>query len=138
VADVSQTHFEPFLHLVDVTHDRALVAWGGFFFERSETGQRWRTVDDDRLDHLDPGRSESIGARSKPYGDAVVEAYDENGALAARSRTSDTNCAWLDGLAPDTRYTYRVTVDGEPWAEGERWDWGPVTGGGLDLAPRRR
>lgn len=34
VAVVSHSHVEPFLHLVDVTSDRALVAWGGFFFER--------------------------------------------------------------------------------------------------------
>lgn len=133
---MSQSHFEPFLHLVDVTHARVLVAWGGFFFERPDAGHRWGTVDDDRLEYLDPGRVDSIGARSKPYGHAVVEAYDESGTLAARSRTSDANHAWLDGLVPDTCYTYRVTVDGRPWAEGECWDWGPVAGGGLDLAPR--
>lgn len=138
LAAVAQSHFEPFLHLVDVTHDRALVAWGGFFFERPDSDRRWRIVDDTRLDQLDPGRVESIGARSKPYGDAVVEAYDDNGTLAARSRSSEVNHAWLTGLVPDTHYSYRVTVDGQPWADGERWDWGQVPGGGLDLAPRGR
>lgn len=138
LALVPQHHFEPFLHLVDVTHGRALIAWGGFFFERQDADHRWKIVDDERLGSLDPGRTHSIGARSEPYGDAVVEVYDDNGDCAAHSRTSDTNHVWLEGLASDTRYTYRVLVDGRPWAEGQRWDWGPVAAGGLDLAPRGR
>jgi tartrate-resistant acid phosphatase type 5 len=138
LALVPQHHFEPFLHLVDVTHDRALVAWGGFFFERPDADHRWKIVDDQRLGQLDPGRTHSIGARSEPYGDVVVEAFDADGVLAARSQTSDTNHAWLHGLVPDTGYSYRVAVDGAPWAEGERWDWGLVAAGGLDLRPQGR
>ncbi len=33
---MAETHFEPFLHLADVGPDRALVAWGGFWFHRVE------------------------------------------------------------------------------------------------------
>jgi len=131
-------HFEPFLHLVDVTHCRALIAWGGFFFDRPDADHRWKVVDDEQLDRIDPGRTHSIGARSEPYGDAVVEVFGEDGTLGARCRTGQANHVWLEGLSADTGYTYRVTVDGRPWAEGERWDWGPVAGGGLDLAPRGR
>jgi tartrate-resistant acid phosphatase type 5 len=134
----TQSHFEPFLHLVDVTHRRALVAWGGFFFHRPDAGHRWKIVDDRQLAVVDPGRTGSIGARSEPYGVAVVEAFDETGAPVATTRIDEVNHAWLEGLEPDTVYTYRVRVDGSPWAEGERWDWGPVPGGGLDLAPRGR
>ena len=39
-------HVEPFVHLVDVSHDRALVAWGAFWFHRSDTAARWEIVDD--------------------------------------------------------------------------------------------
>lgn len=132
------THFEPFLHLVDVTHDRALIAWGGFFFERTGPDEQWRIVDDRRLDELDPGRVNSIGTRSQPYGDALVEVYDESGVVVARARTGERNHVWIHDLEPDTTYSYRVLVDGEPWAEGERFDWGPVSRGGLDLAARGR
>lgn len=49
---MSHSHFEPFLHRVDVAYDRALVAWGGFFFECSDDDQRWKIVDDTRLDQV--------------------------------------------------------------------------------------
>ncbi|HET7329091.1 MAG TPA: metallophosphoesterase family protein [Nocardioidaceae bacterium] len=135
---MTETHFEPFLHLVDVTHDRALIAWGGFYFQRADAEHQWRVVDDEQLSQLDQGRTGSIGASSEPYGEAAVEAYDETGALAAHAATRQVNHVWLEGLAPDTTYTYQVVVDGQPWADGERWDWGPGARGGLDLGPRGR
>jgi tartrate-resistant acid phosphatase type 5 len=69
---VTETHFEPFLHLADVGPDRALVTWGGFWFHRESADARWVIVDDERLADVDPVRTESIGARSEPYGDAVA------------------------------------------------------------------
>ncbi len=135
---MAETHFEPFLHLADVGPDRALVTWGGFWFHREHADARWDIVDDEQLGEVDPGRTESIGARSTPYGDAVVEVVDESGALVASARTDEHNHVWVTGLQPDTGYRYRVLVDGEEWAAGERWDWGPVDRGGLDLRPGGR
>src|SRR5918993_1438855 len=91
---MTDTHFEPFVHLAELGPDRALIAWGGFWFHRDDPAARWQIVDDSKLAELDPGRKESIGARSEPYGEA--------------------------------------------WAAGERWDWGPVPRGGLDLRPGGR
>ena len=34
-------HVEPVIHLVDVTHDSALVAWGAFHFRRDHDADRW-------------------------------------------------------------------------------------------------
>lgn len=133
-----QTHVEPFVHLVDVTPTRALVAWGAFWFQRPGPDRPWRVVDDERLPQVADGRRGCIGASAEPYGDAVVEALDANGAVVASARTSDRSWAWLEGLAPDTEYAYRVVVDGRPWADGERSDWVPCARGGYDLAPAGR
>jgi tartrate-resistant acid phosphatase type 5 len=46
-----------------------------------------------------------------------------DGALAATSSTETTNFCWINGLAPDTRYRYEVTVKQEAWGSDERWDW---------------
>ncbi len=135
---MTETHFEPFLHLADVGPDRALVTWGGFWFHRASPEARWVIVDDERLTDIDPGRKETVGARSEPYGDAVVEVSDVSGAVVASARTAEVNHVWVEGLRPDTAYRYRVLVDGEEWAAGERWDWGPVDRGGLDLRPGGR
>ncbi|MGY1665782.1 metallophosphoesterase [Geodermatophilus sp. SYSU D00696] len=133
-----QTHFEPFVHLVDVGPDRALIAWGGFWFACDDAVGRWRVLGDGHLDEVDPGRTASIGADSEPYGDAVVEVLDDAGTVVARAVTAEGNHVWVEGLAPDTRYRYRIVVDGRPWADGKRWDWGPVPRGGLDLRPGGR
>jgi len=119
-----QIHFEPFLHLAELTDDRALIAWGGFYFRRDdEPGAPWRIVDDEELEEAtgEP-RSETIGARSEPFGAAVVEALHGE-RVVARAQTVEHNHAWLTGLDPDTEYRYRVVVDGRPWAEGELWEW---------------
>ena len=119
-----QAHFEPFLHLAGVADDKALIAWGGFWFRRDdEPDGSWRIVDDTELgDVAQRPRSETIGARSKPYGHAVVE-IERDGEVMARAETAEHNHLWLHGLQPDTEYRYRVLVDGELWADGERWDW---------------
>ncbi|TYP88579.1 metallophosphoesterase [Blastococcus xanthinilyticus] len=128
-----EQHFEPFVHLVDVTPDRALIAWGGFWFRRADAAARWQVLADGELAEVDPGRTGSIGASSEPYGDAVVEVLDDAGTVVSRATTSTANHVWVEGLAPGTAYDYRITVDGRPWAAGPRRDWGPVARGGLDL-----
>lgn len=118
-----EVHFEPFLHLVDLDADEALIAWGGFWFHRASSDERWHIVDDEELSEVagEP-RTESIGARSEPFGHAAVE-VERDGEVVARVETADENFARVRGLEPDTEYRYRVLVDGEPWADGERWDW---------------
>jgi tartrate-resistant acid phosphatase type 5 len=114
-------HFEPFVHLVDVTHRAALVAWGGFWLQHRD-GQ-WSVVDDDDLKPGERGRSGSIGVESPSYGESVVEVLDGDGRVVASAAGDDRNHAWVEGLQPDTEYRYRVIVGGRPWAGGERWDW---------------
>jgi tartrate-resistant acid phosphatase type 5 len=119
-----EVHFEPFLHLADLGEEHALIAWGGFYFRRGDSSYgEWRVVDDEELVHVTgrPG-SGTIGARSEPFGRAVVE-VERNGRVVARAKTSERNHVWVQGLEPDTEYRYRVLVDDRPWAQGERWDW---------------
>ncbi len=129
-------HVEPFLHLVEVTHDAALVAWGAFHFVRDAVDDRWQIVDDSDLREF--GRHTCIGHSAEPFGHARVEVHDAAGAPVAAATTSDRTWVWVDGLAPDTGYRYRVTVDGRVWADGERWDWVEDPRGGYDLAPAGR
>lgn len=106
-------HVEPYVHLVDVTSDSALVAWGCFHLDGDEDG--WRAMPS----------GETIGERSEPVGRAAVEVLDDDGAIVARTAVDDANHAWVEGLTPATTYRYRVLIDGEPWAVGERFDWSP-------------
>lgn len=119
-----EIHFEPFLHLAGVGDDEALISWGGFWFTRRGGGHdAWRILDDEELPEVaGEQRSESIGARSEPFGHAVVE-VEQEGRSVARAETSERNHAWVRGLEPDTQYSYRVLVDGKEWAAGERWEW---------------
>ena len=136
-AGATETHREPFVHLVDVTPDSALVAWGAFWFQRPSPHSQWRVVDDERLPEV-AGRAHPIGAGAEPYGDAVVEVLDDDGAVVSSARTSEQSWVVVPGLRPDTRYRYRVVVDGEEWGAGERWDWAPADRGGYDLVPAGR
>jgi tartrate-resistant acid phosphatase type 5 len=132
-------HAEPYLYLAGLTHKAALIAWGGFYFRvRSRrNGDEWKLIDDSDLDHVHPPRRESIGARSEPFGAARVEVFDASGALAGSAETTTTNHAWVTNLTPDTEYTYRVVVNGEEWAAGERRDWvADAAGQGLKLSGR--
>lgn len=137
-----EPHFEPYLYLGDVTATSALIAWGGFWFEQADgarLGSGARLVDDERLGHVGPAREDTIGARSAPYGEGLVEVFGPDGQLAGRAGTDTTNHVWVEGLQPDTDYTYRVLVDNRPWAEGERRDWrlGPRGESGLFPSGRR-
>ncbi len=119
-----EVHFEPFLHLADLGEEHVLVAWGGFYFRRGDSSYgEWRIVDDAELAEVaGQFRSGTIGARSEPFGRAVV-VVERDGRVVARAETTDRNHAWVHGLEPDTEYRYRVLVDDRPWADGERWDW---------------
>jgi tartrate-resistant acid phosphatase type 5 len=123
-----QLHFEPFLHLVDLSAEQALIAWGGFWFHRGSSGDRWHIADDEEIAGLTgETRSESIGARSESFGPAVVE-VERNGEVVVRVEAAEGNFAWVRDLDADTEYRYRVLVGGEPWAEGERCDWDTAQG----------
>ena len=132
-----QIHVEPFVHLVEVTCDSALVAWGAFWFSRPSPDEQWRVIGGDDLEEL-AGRRGLIGHRAEPYGDALVEVLDDDGRVVAFARTDDRTWVRVDGLQPATRYRYRVVVDGQDWAAGERWDWLPAERGGYDLRPGGR
>ncbi len=136
-APTRDVHSEPFIHLVDLSHDRVLVAWGAFVFTRETPERRWEIVDDQQLNEI-AGRRTCVGSSAEPFGHATVQVQDAAGSLVAEATTSVKTWVWVDGLQPDTDYTYRVIVDGEEWAAGERWDWVPSRRGGYDLAPAGR
>jgi tartrate-resistant acid phosphatase type 5 len=122
---VADYHLEEYLHLAGLTHKSAVIAWGGFFFRVRDHGAHFKLVDDGDLDHVFPPRDETIGERSRSYGPAMVRLYDaESGELCQTVETSDRNHVELTELRSDTVYRYEVLVNGQPWAEGERRDWG--------------
>jgi len=120
----AEVHFEEFLHLAGLGEDKALIAWGGFFFRRGDSPYgEWRIVDDEELAEVAPTpRSETIGAGSEPFGHATVE-VERDGRVVAQAETEEHNHVWVTGLEPDADYRYRVLVDGRPWGEGELHDW---------------
>lgn len=124
------------MHLVDLAHDRALIAWGAFFFVHDDRHDRWEILDDSELaDRV--GRTTCIGHEAESFGPAEVEVVDHAGDVVSSARTSGT-WAWLGGLEPETEYRYRVLVDGRPWAEGALHDWLPDPRGGYDLRASER
>ena len=129
-----EIHREPFVQLVDLSHDRVLIAWGAFWFRRGNDDTRWGIVDDEDL-YEAVGRRTCIGHSAEPFGAARVEVLDAEGAVVASEETTDTTWVWVKGLQPDTDYRYRVLVDGGDWAAGERWDSVPSPRGGYDLGP---
>lgn len=131
-------HFEPFVHLVDVDDDQALIAWGGFWFRPFEDGHGWRVLDDEQLGEVAPGRNESIGARSTPYGDAEVRLFDADDRLVTTARTDEANHVWVHGLEPATEYRYEVLVDGRPWVPEECMRWHRLDAERGELRPAGR
>ena len=68
------------------------------------------------------GRHTTTSARYYPLEN------DATGAVVAFGETTTTNHCFVNGLEPDTVYTYRVTVAGEEWAAGPRRDWSFLEG----------
>ena len=119
-------HQEQYIYLAGLTHKTALIAWGAFFFKvrGKSDDQRLKLVDDSDLKHINPPRHQTIGASSEPFGDAVVEVREaSSGQIVALEKTDIANHVFVTGLQPDTEYTYKITVNGEEWAAGERRDW---------------
>ena len=119
-------HQEQYIYLAGLTHKTALIAWGAFFFKvkGKSDDQRFKLVDDNDLDHIHPPRHQTIGASSEPFGEAVVEVRNAvSGELVGGAMTSEANHVLVTGLLPDTEYTYKITINGEEWAAGERRDW---------------
>src|SRR5680860_1059810 len=135
-ADNDEIRCEEFVHLVDLSHDRVLIGWGAFWFRRDEAGGRWNLLDDSELQEA-VGRRTSIGHGAEPFGEAQVEVLDAGGEVVAEARTADKSWLWVEGLAPDTSYGYRIRVDGREWAAGQRREWVPIASGGYDLGPGR-
>lgn len=133
----AETRTEPFVHLVDVSHDSALVAWGAFWFQRESPDRQWLVVERGRIEQV-AGRTRLIGHDAEPYGAATVQVLDAAGRVVASASTDRTAWVRVEGLQPDTAYGYRVLVDGQEWAAGERWDWAPAERGGYDLVPAGR
>jgi hypothetical protein len=123
-----KVHFEPYVVLAAVTHKSALLSWGGFYFTFRHEDGPWKVVDDSDLDRVHPPRRSSIGAKSDPYGRARVDVLDAGGVVVAFGETTTANHVFVAGLEPDTEYTYRVVVNGHPWAEGPRRDWSIAAG----------
>lgn len=128
---------EPFLNLAGLTHKSALIAWGAFYFRVRNNETDFKLVDDDDLDHVHPPRHQTVGARSEPFGKATVEVMNSQGDVVATAFTETTNHCWVTGLAADTEYTYRVIVNGEEWAGGDRRNWERL-GNKMGLGPKRK
>ena len=128
---------EPFLNLAGLTHKSALIAWGAFYFRVRDNETDFKLVDDEDLDHVHPPRHQTVGARSEPYGKARVEVMNANGDVVATGFTQSANHCWVTGLAADTEYTYRVFVNNEEWAAGDRRNWERV-GDKMGLGPKRK
>jgi tartrate-resistant acid phosphatase type 5 len=130
---MAHIHREPYITLAGVTAERALIAWGAFFFDISGEAidGRFKLVEDKDLKHVNPPRSSSIGESSSDYGPAEIRVWEKGSDPAhpitvivpSDSPATRVNHAWVEGLKPDTTYQYRLIVKGEPWAEEERRDW---------------
>jgi hypothetical protein len=129
---MAHIHREPYITLAALTEDKALIAWGAFFFD--VTGQemdgRFKIIEDKDLKFVNPPRETSIGESSNFYGPAKVQVREKNDPsqvieveVNGGTQESRLNHAWVMGLKPDTEYQFRIFVKDEPWAEEERRDW---------------
>jgi hypothetical protein len=95
-----EVHSERFVQLAELSHDRALVAWGAFCFVRDDPRHRWKIVDDERL-HEVVGRRTCIGSAAEPFGPAAVRVLDGDGVVVTETSTEDRTWVWVTGLRPD-------------------------------------
>ncbi|MDQ3917025.1 MAG: metallophosphoesterase [Acidobacteriota bacterium] len=129
---MAHIHREPYIVLSGLTHESALITWGGFFFDITgeEVDGRFKIIADKDLKHINPPRKNSIGESSAFYGPARVTVREKGGGgqpvvveVAGDKPETRVNYAWARGLKPDTEYVYALEVKGEPWADEERRDW---------------
>ena len=124
-------HFEQYVYLPALTHDSAIVAWGGFYFEvESENGkEEWKLLEDEDIPDRDPARPGSIGLNSKLCGPAAqVEVVNLDSGESRIVSVEGSNHAEIRGLEANTEYRYRVTVldengAGIEWGKGPCRDW---------------
>lgn len=142
-----QIHFEEYLYLPALTHDAAIVAWGGFYFEveKDDDEEEWELLDDDKLPKLANGhrRKQSIGEQAEAYAPQATVLVTETATNVTREfpAVAHANHAVIRGLKPDTEYTYRVEIRDEQgqtrdWAAGPLRDW--VSGEGVMKETNRR
>lgn len=130
MSDKKTIHLEEYLYLPALTHDSAIIAWGGFFFEIEEDDgrEKWKLLDDDKL-RKRLGRRETIGEKSEPYAPrARVEVRQDGGAHSVEVKVNDANHAIVTGLRANTTYVYRVFVEEKNGQErelaaGQLHDW---------------
>ena len=135
---MAHVHRGPYITLAGLTEDRALIAWGAFFFDVNgqEIDGRFKLIEDKDLKFVNPPRATSIGESSSDYGPAKVLVWEKDGdpgqpievEVPSNSPNTKVNHVWVEGLKPNTTYRYRIFIKNEPWAEEERRDW--VTLGG--------
>lgn len=127
---MAESHFEPYIYLIEVTDRSVAIGWGGFFFwikdRNNIDGKDWKLVDDEDLNKVFPTRKSSIGSKSMPYDQNKgnkVEVFDKDGNLVSIGVSQGINHCWISGLSPDTEYTYKVFINGLEWATKELRDW---------------
>lgn len=108
-------HTEEYVYLPHLESDRALIAWGAFYF----SDLKRRPIQ----------RRDTIGLRSLPFtkqGELVcVEIYDQQDRLLEKYYTEEENHIQVCNLAPDTTYKYRVLFPDHEWAKSPLLDWVP-------------
>jgi tartrate-resistant acid phosphatase type 5 len=116
---VNDHYEEEYVYLADLTDTAALVSWGKFFFT-----SKMQLVPDRKIFLLQGqhGRRTSIGEDCEPYGPVDVEVRDTAGTVVNTVRVKNDTFTWIDGLTPDTEYTYRIVADPDGarrvWADG--------------------
>jgi tartrate-resistant acid phosphatase type 5 len=105
---------EEFIYVPHVQHDRALIAWGGFFIEPIDPAAgRGRLLDDQELASVpgEAGRNGTIGRSSTSFGSAEIRFGKKDEAFGAWKQVpAGQNHAWIDGLDADSKYAYEVRV----------------------------
>ncbi len=131
-------HCEEYLYLPALSHNAAIIAWGGFFFEieREDHEEEWDLLDDDKL-RKRVGRKQSIGESSEAYASRATIFVTKAGTGATKELSVEgQNHVVVRDLEPDTEYTYRVVVREtnhreREWAAAPLHDWIIVNGEGL-------
>ena len=117
-------HREEYIYLPDVKDDTAIIAWGAFFFTEVSPG-KWQLIPDDRLQHYETDRTNSIGLHSDSYGNAYVKYWERDSTHRVEHiehAQGGHNHVELMELKPETVYAYEVYVNGALWAT-TPWDW---------------